>query len=89
MQKICPTLGNCPPPLFKIIKEDCCDVCHVYVPPSTTPPPCPSNEYRCKNGKCIPKEWLCDSEVDCLGGEDELNCKNISALCNESLGVGK
>ncbi|KAK6192044.1 hypothetical protein SNE40_003591 [Patella caerulea] len=32
------------------------------------------------NGVCIPKEWLCDGEKDCLDNEDENSC----ALCKSN-----
>lgn len=28
-------------------------------------------EYKCKDGKCINKEWLCDGIKDCPNGDDE------------------
>lgn len=36
---------------------------------------CTSNEFRCDNGQCINKEFLCDSQADCLDGSD-LNDNN-------------
>ena len=33
---------------------------------------CSENEYKCtSNDVCVPKEVLCDSTDNCLGGEDE------------------
>lgn len=32
---------------------------------------CTSSQYQCKSGQCIDKEWLCDTEFDCLDGSDE------------------
>ena len=36
--------------------------------------PCGSQEFRCSEGKCIPKFFLCDKHNDCDGGEDEHGC---------------
>ncbi|KPJ19500.1 Serine protease nudel [Papilio machaon] len=35
---------------------------------------CPG--FRCESGitKCLPKKRICDGIIDCLSGEDELNC---------------
>jgi hypothetical protein len=35
---------------------------------------CPKGQFKCNNGTCIMKEWLCDGDVDCPLGEDEENC---------------
>ena len=31
--------------------------------------------FRCKNGHCISKTWLCDKEDDCMDWSDESDCK--------------
>ena len=87
--KPCPTIGNCLPPLFTVVVENCCRKCipkEITYPPTS---PCPANEYVCSSGKCIPRNWLCDKETDCPSGEDELNCTNVTPTCQSSLGVGK
>lgn len=87
--KTCPTIGNCFPPLFSIVVENCCPKCTPYVHPPTPTSKCPENEYICSDGRCILKSWLCDKTIDCPSGEDEVNCTNVTPICQDSLGVGK
>jgi len=39
---------------------------------------CPDDYYKCKDGTCIGKEWICDGESDCLDSDDEANCTSCS-----------
>ena len=46
---------------------------------------CSVDNYRCQNiheivSICIPSEWLCDGEIDCLDASDEAACdgKNLA-----------
>ncbi|XP_029013106.1 basement membrane-specific heparan sulfate proteoglycan core protein isoform X4 [Betta splendens] len=39
--------------------------------------PCVFDEYRCGDGTCILKEYVCDNRPDCRDMSDELNCGEI------------
>ncbi|XP_069974716.1 sortilin-related receptor isoform X2 [Penaeus vannamei] len=32
---------------------------------------CPHNFFKCNSGRCIPKQWVCDSDNDCGDNSDE------------------
>lgn len=36
-----------------------------------------SNVFSFSSEKCIPQEFVCDSEKDCPNGDDEKNCLAI------------
>ena len=35
---------------------------------------CTEDEYRCRDGECIDRQYLCDEDFDCAAGEDENDC---------------
>lgn len=39
---------------------------------------CSDQEFRCANARCIPIQWQCDNEKDCLDGSDE-----VPAVCRK------
>lgn len=40
---------------------------------------CLSHEYKCHEGQCIHKDWLCDGTFDCRHGDDEApSCSKIT-----------
>ena len=40
--------------------------------------PCPSMDFTCEDGSCIPKTSVCDGYDDCPKAEDELHCGTYS-----------
>ena len=78
----CPPLVHCPSDNFiaLILPGECCRTC-VEKKVTTCSPP----DYRCNDGRCITKHWLCDGQKDCRAGEDEKDCTGVSP-CFEPLG---
>lgn len=42
-----------------------------YLNSHSTDKPCDADKFKCKNGRCILRRWLCDRENDCSDGSDE------------------
>lgn len=47
---------------------------------------CHVGQFRCSNGQCIPREYVCDGTVDC--SNDEENClKSIPSNMEQSYNI--
>ncbi|RCN35045.1 Low-density lipoprotein receptor domain class A [Ancylostoma caninum] len=47
---------------------------------------CVGNEtFACNDGRCIPRSWRCDGDIDCKNEEDEKNCTSKPYCQSDSL----
>ncbi|PAV89118.1 hypothetical protein WR25_05260 [Diploscapter pachys] len=48
---------------------------------------CTNDTFKCANGRCIPKAWRCDQDIDCETGEDEKDCNEECSDKEHKCGV--
>ena len=48
---------------------------------------CRSDQFMCRNGRCINDDYRCDENFDCMGGEDEANCRKLTHVLLEGLRI--
>lgn len=49
---------------------------------------CEEDQFRCRNGRCIPSVWRCDEDDDCSDNSDEDECREWPAGLGENGGGG-
>ncbi|MEA2626903.1 MAG: hypothetical protein QOD06_2948 [Candidatus Binatota bacterium] len=47
---------------------------------------CPSDQFRCNDGSCIPRNLVCNTQPNCPGGDDESLCTDERSCCVATAG---
>ncbi|XP_078053187.1 serine protease nudel [Augochlora pura] len=54
---------------------------------------CTANSYQCMTSSgrntCIPQDFICDGDTDCINGEDESECRKLLSLPTNSVDSGE
>ncbi|MCP4444363.1 MAG: hypothetical protein GY811_03335 [Myxococcales bacterium] len=67
----CPQAGVAADTEAEHIATNYCELSDV---PEPEPFACDSDEFLCDGDRCIRDSWVCDEEVDCDDGTDEVDC---------------
>ncbi|KAG0714117.1 Low-density lipoprotein receptor-related protein 1B [Chionoecetes opilio] len=50
-----------------------------HAPPNSRKNGCSEDQFKCESdGKCLPGNWRCDAEEDCIDNSDEANCDSTT-----------
>jgi hypothetical protein len=44
---------------------------------------CLSNQFKCRNGTCIPSSKRCNNQIDCADYSDEIDCPRLECRSHE------
>ncbi|XP_076396173.1 serine protease nudel isoform X3 [Megachile rotundata] len=91
-----PTICTCAHYLRLTNPGRLCDgVRHCYDKTDESPElcPCGGDKLKCRtnigNDTCIPQDFICDGEKDCIDGEDEAKCRMLKQFSDDSNGSGE